>query len=403
MKKIKSERGQALVVIALAIVVLIGFAALAIDGSMAFSDRRHAQNAADTAAFAAALAKVRGEDYMPKGFARAATNGYDNDGVSNVVEIFNPPVDGKYAGQTDYIQVKITSIVNTTFARIIGFKSLTNKVDAVAKGIPGTVKPMFGGSAVVGLNPTICDAVFYNGNANMTLIGSGIYVNSACSPNAFRNSSGSPGVLTAPCLQTVGGYSYTAGKVVLGPGCPISDVTPLPYPPLPDIPCGVQTATKTGNTLSPGDWTGAFPPNGVTNLQPGIYCVDGNFQVNGGDTLIGNDVVIYMRTGFVKWNGGATIKLNAPDSGDFKGLLMYLPPTNSSTVTVNGNGDSEIVGSILAPASQVTVEGGGGASGLQCQIIGDTVRLAGSSTTIIDFQAQLNYQPPIPASIELVQ
>ena len=54
------EHGQALVVIAIAAVALFGFAALAIDGSMVFSDRRHAQNAADTAALDAALAKTRG-------------------------------------------------------------------------------------------------------------------------------------------------------------------------------------------------------------------------------------------------------------------------------------------------------------------------------------------------------
>ena len=36
----------------------IGFTALAIDGSAKLSDRRHAQNAADTAAVAAALTKV---------------------------------------------------------------------------------------------------------------------------------------------------------------------------------------------------------------------------------------------------------------------------------------------------------------------------------------------------------
>ncbi|MCI0553607.1 MAG: pilus assembly protein TadG-related protein, partial [Anaerolineae bacterium] len=56
-----SEKGQALVLIALAAVGLFAFAALAIDGGRVFSDRRHAQNAADTAALAAALAKIRAE------------------------------------------------------------------------------------------------------------------------------------------------------------------------------------------------------------------------------------------------------------------------------------------------------------------------------------------------------
>ncbi|HEX9332631.1 MAG TPA: pilus assembly protein TadG-related protein, partial [Anaerolineales bacterium] len=59
MKPKFQERGQALILIAFAAVGLVGFAALAIDGSRVFSDRRHAQNAADTAVLAAALAKIR--------------------------------------------------------------------------------------------------------------------------------------------------------------------------------------------------------------------------------------------------------------------------------------------------------------------------------------------------------
>ncbi len=59
-----SERGQALILITLAAIGLFGFAALAIDGSSAFSDRIHAQNAADTAALAAGLTKIRGGDWL---------------------------------------------------------------------------------------------------------------------------------------------------------------------------------------------------------------------------------------------------------------------------------------------------------------------------------------------------
>ncbi len=59
MKLKSSERGQALVLIAFAAVGLFAFTALAIDGSRVYSDRRHAQNAADTSALAAALARIR--------------------------------------------------------------------------------------------------------------------------------------------------------------------------------------------------------------------------------------------------------------------------------------------------------------------------------------------------------
>lgn len=50
----RSEQGQILILIVLSIVGLLGFAALAIDGGMIYSERRVAQNAADAAAYAGA-------------------------------------------------------------------------------------------------------------------------------------------------------------------------------------------------------------------------------------------------------------------------------------------------------------------------------------------------------------
>ena len=60
MKTNRFERGQALIVIALALVGIIGVAGLVIDGGNAFQDRQQAQNAADAAALASAYARSRG-------------------------------------------------------------------------------------------------------------------------------------------------------------------------------------------------------------------------------------------------------------------------------------------------------------------------------------------------------
>ena len=49
-----SESGVVLIIVALAMVVLLGMIAIAIDGSYGFVQNRRAQNAADFAAFAAA-------------------------------------------------------------------------------------------------------------------------------------------------------------------------------------------------------------------------------------------------------------------------------------------------------------------------------------------------------------
>src|SRR5215207_6511653 len=133
MKNIKSERGQALIIFALAAIGLFGIVGLAIDGSAKFSDRRHAQNAADTAALAAALAKVNTlidptktnsplecppisgtpsdvcAALLNAGRNQAGDNGYDNDLVQNTVEVYSPPISGYYTGDNTYVQVIITS------------------------------------------------------------------------------------------------------------------------------------------------------------------------------------------------------------------------------------------------------------------------------------------------------
>jgi uncharacterized membrane protein len=52
--KYSSQRGQALVIVAGALVALLGMVALAVDGSMIYADRRNLQNVADNAVMSAA-------------------------------------------------------------------------------------------------------------------------------------------------------------------------------------------------------------------------------------------------------------------------------------------------------------------------------------------------------------
>jgi hypothetical protein len=396
-----SERGQSLVLIALAAVALFAFTALAIDGSAIFSDRRHAQNAADTAVLDAALIKTRGGDWQTEGLKRALSNGYDNDGSTNDVVFYNPPVDGPYQGNSEYIQVKIRSEVKMTFARIVGRQKAENNVQAVARATPSEYDEMFYGNAVVGLAPTDCKAVKYQGNASTNISGGGIFVMSSCPTAAFFNNS-SAAQLTAPSLCAVGGIVYEPGALNVGSihsGC-------TPPPPIvePNPQCS-GPAHKSGNTLSPGAWTGQFPPNGVDTLESGIYCVDGDFRLNGGENLTGYGVVIRMDDGVVNWNGGATVHLSAPSSGPYQGLLLYLPsttPSNCSTITLNGNSGSTIEGSILAPCSEISVEGTGD-SGINGQIIGYTVDLSGASENKIHYDDQKNYKALTQPGVELSQ
>jgi len=114
--KAKMEKAQSLLLIAVGMLALLGLTAIAIDGGNVYRDRRQAQNAADNAALAAALAITQNQDWQQAASTRASQNGYLNDGVRSVVEVYYPPVEGPYAGNTEYVQVIITSHVSTYFA-----------------------------------------------------------------------------------------------------------------------------------------------------------------------------------------------------------------------------------------------------------------------------------------------
>jgi len=269
---------------------------------------------------------------------------------------------------------------------------------------------MFAGNAVVGLAPTDCRAVTSQGTNDTVVIGSGIFVNSACASAAFFSQSGSAS-LTAPCLQSVGGIQAAPGALDIPSSCISDDATAYNYPPdnivYPNVVCPSGTS-QDGNNLNPGTYSGQFPPNGVTHLNGGVYCVDGDFRVNGGDTLTGSEVLIVMKGGDISFNGGATVQLEGipgprTEDNQLGGLLFYVLMTNCpSTINLNGNSESGFVGTILAPCSEITVSGTGG-SGLQGQIIGYTVDLAGTSNSTIIYNPDQNWQAPVPPQIELIQ
>ncbi|MDX1417825.1 MAG: Tad domain-containing protein, partial [Candidatus Promineifilaceae bacterium] len=182
-KRIGSERGQALVIIALASIGLMALVGLAIDGSAKFSDQRHAQNAADTAAIAGSLAKVNGDgSWKLTALDRATSNGYANNLVSNTVSVYACDEVGSdcgpYAGEPNYVRVVINSYVNTTFARVMGINQMQNTVEAIAKSRVSYTGELYGGASIIGLAPDQCKTVWFSGTATTNVTGGGVFSNS---------------------------------------------------------------------------------------------------------------------------------------------------------------------------------------------------------------------------------
>lgn len=427
-----SERGQVLVIIVLVMFGLVGITGLAIDGSRAYSDRRQAQNAADTAAMAAALSYVRNEDVnlmKDVGKSRAASNGYDNNESTNFVEVNWPPVEPSYyAGSSEHVQVIITSHLGTLLGRVVGIEQVTNTVQAVARLTPSKKESMFGGNALVALSKHDCSALSYQGGAKLTVKGSGIFSNSDCnwdgssgnSKGAFETTTASA-IVNVPCLTTVGHIRVGQNSTLNTNGCQNDKDLSLqiqdPYAifPFPDTTkaCGNGDAEiqPDGETISPGYWSGAFPPAGQSGknlkyMQPGVYCLDTKnhgFSLQSGQELTGNGVVIIMLSGNVNWNSGS-VTLTAPTTEPYKGLLLYMSyenPENCSDITLNGNGNSTFSGSILAPCSDVKITGSAGGSGYNNQIIAKTIYIAGNADITINFDANKQWKPPTYPTVEL--
>jgi len=78
MNEKKSEQGQAIVLVALALVVVFGFAALAVDGGRSYSEKRRAQNAADAAAYAAAMAAAEGQNWRQAALDQLVLNDFND-------------------------------------------------------------------------------------------------------------------------------------------------------------------------------------------------------------------------------------------------------------------------------------------------------------------------------------
>jgi hypothetical protein len=179
----------------------------------------------------------------------------------------------------------------------------------------------------------------------------------------------------------------------------------------------ISGGVATPGTYSSISWTGG----GTLKLSRGVYCLTSNnsaLKLNGGVVttdwdgdgigVAGRDdtegVLFYIPNGSVDIGGNTELHISAmegPSTLDIrvKGYLIVLPDTNHSTVGVQGGGNSQVVGSIIAPGSLVTLEGnacsGSGcdpsatAFNLQSQVVGYSIKVSGSGQLNINYNDAL--------------
>lgn len=412
--KNSTEKGQVLIIVIFSIIGLIGLTALAIDGGNAYANRRKAQAAADAAALTAAITRIEGGNWRAAALETAKANGFDNDGITNTVELNTPPISGEYADNPEYIEVIVTSHVDTYFAPLLGINQITTVAQAVSQSKPAVYGEMFDGYALVSLAPqTYCDqkrGFWIHSEATVSLEGGGIFVNSNNPACAFiQEGSGSVRIMDESPFTIVGGASIQKPQL-LTPFPPRTGAAPIPYPPpfqMPKVGCGTKNATilaEDEHTMSPGAWGyDDFPPEGVTQLQAGVYCLQGDLVVGSGQRLVGEGVVFVIEEGEVHISGGAEVHFEAPGAGDLKGLLMYMPIENHGRIALNGNVNSVYRGTILAPGGDIRLNGIDSRFGFHSQIIGYYIEVDGDSLIRIKYIDDQNFDAFKMPEVQLSQ
>jgi hypothetical protein len=130
-KLLKNEDGQVLVLFALMLVVLFGFASLVIDVGSAKSTQAKLQNTADAAALAGAQDLPNASAAENTAVTYAGLNGMK--ATENGVKQSGDTVIATTNGDSTKIEVVCTRNVPNTFARVLGFKDTDVSARAVAQ------------------------------------------------------------------------------------------------------------------------------------------------------------------------------------------------------------------------------------------------------------------------------
>jgi Flp pilus assembly protein TadG len=423
-----SENGQAIVLLAISIVVLLGFTALAVDGGMVFSDRRHAQNAADAAALAGALQKSNGQPdsiVIQAAERSAESNGYTTDQMSVSIAPFTD-----FSGTYTLVTVDITRDTQTSFAHLLYRGPLRNHVSATARA--RVSQPYFPGQAVVAMGNcvgTSMNLVESNGGGNsggVRTYQGGIFLNApesgACC--ALEPPQVGYGISVDPNfgITSVGSCTYEGvGNIFPAPpietrvngGARVDD----PLASLPNPVC-TQAGRIEGGVYQPGNYGGSNISIGGGEYAQGIYCIDEphGTSLSGQQVIQGEYVTFYFKRGGLSFTGNAYMDISAPTdenclgtTGDptasctYKGIAIFSARDNTSEINVKGNGDNAILGMVYALNGTLNTSGGGSVpqeAVVIGQVIVKNVTNNGGGDVSVTYNPSLTYWPRPKISLE---
>jgi len=428
----RSERGQVLVLLTFGMIALLGIAALAIDGGMLYADRRIAQNAADASVMAGGGAASRiiidaGEALINENWKCETVNAVLSDAAIQAAmdnaALNNITVDGEHTYiTTDCSQVVgkkhfdvhmvLTYESRTALAHMVFDDALVNRVEATTRIFPRVA--IGEGNVIISLADGPCTGNTkgseFSGNHDINItVGGGIFSHSCLIKSG---TSGKINLIGGGKAYFMDEYKYAGNPDPFGDNPPIKVDEGIEFSISPPE-CG-NSAEKNhtgGGTITPGNYKNIrVNNNDELFLDPGLYCLSGDFSVLGQAKVIGHNVTIYLSSNGSTFttSGGGEVKLTAPPSDcDVKpiegvcppalpGILIYMSGVSNKGVSLLGNSDSIYEGTIYAPYSPVDVGGTGNVvNKFSVQLIGNVVNIHGNASLDLAYRASKFFHTPV--------
>jgi Putative Flp pilus-assembly TadE/G-like len=403
------QRGNIAVMMAFLLPVLIGAGGLGSEVTQWYLRGRDMQNAADSAAIAAAANASSNYDVEAK--AVAAQYGFV-DGTSNVTVTASNTATCPSGGNTCY-SVTISSMIPLFLSQVVGFKG-----DITVKGVKEKIVSSASIAKQTTVNQVICllaldtsgTALRTNGAPNADFTGCTVMSNSDATCNGSN-------------LKAYKGLAV--GNNGGGAGCGNTQIsnypTPLTTPGCPTNCYSQMLANDTGMSATAlAKCAGSYPqyakktgyPKTISNLSSlpsftdingsKVYVACGDTQLTGnvtapagsilvvengnldlgGKTLSGTDLsLVFSGTADTKSvtyghapTGSGTLDIQAPTSGTWSGVALYQDPSLTGSgvdVSYAGNNPTwNLTGLVYMPNSSLTISGAinKSANGADCMV-----------------------------------
>jgi Putative Flp pilus-assembly TadE/G-like len=419
--------GKVVILVAIALIPILGVVAIAVDGGMLMSDRRRAQRAADSAALAAATDLFTnwntnaGAD--PKGDAKtsalttAAANGFPNDGATATVTVNIPPKNGTFVGQKAYVEVLITYNEDRFFSKIWGDGKLKVAARAVARGSYTPASP-----GILVLDPTDNNTLNVTSSGDVTVTNGGAIDVSSKSPNGGATCTNSGNITADTINLSDGKYNSSNSGTLIGQVNYNQPPTPDPLaalpepaqPELPNLPAtvlallgsnystsnGVNDSGNTGRTIDlyPGSYAG-IKVTGNDQIvlhdnpdgSPGIYYLGSQgLSISNAGGITGSNVMLYSNgTGNISLTGSGSMSLSPPTSGTYKGITLFQERSSNKQINITGQGNMNMTGTFYAAAAKVSITGQGGYNNpIGSQWIAWQLYVTGSGSFTVNYNGQ---------------